>query len=304
MNNASELFEPALDAVQFIDHRSITWSNIRQTDYWLHKRFQYTYPGPVRELRQRLLVVPPEQYGDQRLRAYAGRIVGAEGEESSTIDSFGNHVLHFYIPEVPFDITFEVALKIERAGYPNVLPRLSIEQAVQFLAETTLTASDDRIAALARALAAQHNTPQALAEAINTWVWQTMRYGWGVTHVGTAAAEALALGQGLCQDYAHIMLAICRAARLPARYVSGHLLGEGGSHAWVEVLLPTDDGNFVAMPFDPTNHRRANLGYITIAVGRDYRDVTPTSGSYIAPYQGQLIASKRAGLTRIEYAAV
>src|SRR5215208_7108294 len=166
MNNASELFEPALDAVQFIDHRSISWSNIRQTDYWLHKRFQYTYPGPVRELRQRLLVVPPEQYGDQRLRAYAGRIVGAEGTESSSIDAFGNHVLSFYIPEVPFDITFEVALKIERVGYPDLLPQVSAAQAAQFLAETPLTAGDDRISAQARTLAAQHSTPQALAEAI------------------------------------------------------------------------------------------------------------------------------------------
>jgi transglutaminase-like putative cysteine protease len=304
MNNASELFEPALDAVQFIDHRSISWSNIRQTDYWLHKRFQYTYPGPVRELRQRLLVVPPEQYGDQRLRAYAGRVVGAEGTESSSIDAFGNRVLSFYIPEVPFDVTFEVALKIERTGYPDVLPNVSAAQAAQFRAETILTAIDYRIAAQAQALAAQHPTPQGLAEAINTWVWQTMRYGWGVTNVDTTAAEALALGQGLCQDYAHIMLAICRAAGLPARYISGHLLGEGGSHAWVEVLLPAADGQFVAMPFDPTNHRRANLGYITIAVGRDYRDVAPTSGSFIAPYQGQLTASKRAGLTRIQYAAV
>ena len=304
MNNASELFEPALDAVQFIDHRSISWSNIRQTDYWLHKRFQYTYPGPVRELRQRLLVVPPEQYGDQRLCAYAGRIVGAEGTESSSFDAFGNQVLSFYIPEVPFDITFEIALKIERTGYPDVLPQVSAAQAAQFLAETPLTARDGRIAAVARALTAQHHTPQALAEAINTWVWQTMRYGWGITHVGTTAAEALALGQGLCQDYAHIMLAICRSAGLPARYISGHLLGEGGSHAWVEVLLPAADGSLVAMPFDPTNHRRANLGYITIAVGRDYNDVAPTSGSFIAPYGGQLTASKRAGLTRIEYAAV
>ena len=94
------------------------------------------------------------------------------------------------------------------------------------------------------------------------------------------------------------------AARLPAPYNSGHLLGEGRSHAWLEVLMLAADGNLVAMPFDPTNHRRANLSYITIAVGRDYRDVAPTSGSFIAPYQGQLTASKRAGLTRIEYATV
>ena len=64
-----------------------------------------------------------------------------------------------------------------------------------------------------------------------------MRYGFGATDTGTAAAEALTIGQGLCQDYAHIMIALCREAGMAARYVSGHMLGEGGSHAWVEVLI-------------------------------------------------------------------
>jgi transglutaminase-like putative cysteine protease len=304
MSDASNGFDPNLDAVQLIDHRGIAWSNIRQTRYWIHKRFHYAYPGPVRELRQRLIVVPPDQYGDQRLYEYSGRVAGAQASQSRAIDAFGNRVLTFYIPEVQVDVTFEVTLKVERSGYPDRLPRLHAEQAARFLAETELTASDKRIAAVARALAAQHHAPQALSEAINTWVWQAMRYAWGVTSIDTTAAEALALGQGLCQDYAHVMLSICRAAHLPARYVSGHLLGEGGSHAWVEVLLPDEDGSFVAIPFDPTNHRRANLSYITIAVGRDYHDVSPTSGSFIAPYQGRLTATKRAGLTRVEYMAV
>ena len=69
-----------------------------------------------------------------------------------------------------------------------------------------------------------------------------MRYAHGVTGVKTTAAEAFALRQGVCQDYAHVMLALCRACGLPARYVSGHLLGEGGTHAWVEVLLPDPAG--------------------------------------------------------------
>ena len=304
MSTTSDAFGPALDVVQLIDHRKITWSNVRQTHYWLHKRFHYAYPGPVRDLHQRLIVVPPDHYGDQRLRAYSLRVDGAQGAESSMIDTFGNRVLTYHLPEVAADVSFEVTLEVERAGYPERLPALDAGIAATFLTATALTAADDRIATVARELAAQHREPFSLAEAINTWVAETMRYGWGVTHVGTSAAEALALGQGLCQDYAHIMLALCRAAGLPARYVSGHLLGEGGSHAWVEALLPADGGGYVAAPFDPTNHRRANLSYITIAVGRDYRDVSPTSGSYIAPYQGRLTASKRAGLTHVEYAAV
>jgi transglutaminase-like putative cysteine protease len=302
MSTAGERIEPTWDAVELIDHRSVSWSKISRTHYWLQKRFHYTYPGPVCELRQRLIVVPPEQHGDQRLCAYAGHVIGAAASETSTIDVFGNRVLSFYIPEVPAEITFEVTLTVERAGYPDLLPWLADEQAAHYMVETALTAADARIMAAAQALATQHHDPHALAAAINVWVGQTMRYGWGVTHVGTTAAEALALGQGLCQDYAHIMLAICRAANLPARYVSGHLLGEGGSHAWVEALLPAADGGLVAVPFDPTNQRRANLSYITIAVGRDYRDISPTSGSFIAPYQGCLTASKRAGLTRVEYA--
>jgi transglutaminase-like putative cysteine protease len=303
MSDVTTPSEPALDAVQLLDHRGVTWCKVRETHYWIHKRFHYAYPGPIHELRQRLVVLPPERHGDQLLLAHSARVLGPQALETSSLDGFGNHVLLFYIPEAPGEVTFEVTLEVARAGCPALLPSLDAAQAERFRAETELTAADKRIAEIAKALAARHYAPVTLAEAINTYVWQTMQYGWGVTHVGTSAAEALALGQGLCQDYAHIMLAICRAAGLPARYVSGHLLGEGGSHAWVEVLLPREQGGFAAVPFDPTNHRRANLSYVTIAVGRDYRGVSPTSGSYVAAYQGRLTASKRAGLTRVEYAA-
>jgi transglutaminase-like putative cysteine protease len=137
--------------------------------------------------------------------------------------------------------------------------------------------------------------------ALNHRVYRAMRYEHGSTDVRTTAADALAIGRGLCQDYAHIMLAICRVAGVPARYVSGHMLGEGGSHAWVEVLLWDPSGGYVAMPFDPTNDRRTTPAYITVAVGRDYRDVAPTAGSFIAPYPGYLTTSKRAGLMELQY---
>jgi transglutaminase-like putative cysteine protease len=140
-----------------------------------------------------------------------------------------------------------------------------------------------------------------MADRINTWVWKKMVYKSGVTNVSTTAAQALALSQGLCQDYAQIMISICRILGIPARYVSGHLLGEGGSHAWVEVLVPSPrNKKLVAVPYDPTNHCRAGGNYITIAVGRDYRDVSPTSGYYTAPYQGRLTASKQAGLVHVQ----
>ena len=65
------------------------------------------------------------------------------------------------------------------------------------------------------------------------------------------------------------MLALCRLCGLPARYVSGHVLGEGGTHAWVEVLVqhPQDEDALRAVPIDPTHDRRAGLRYLTVAVG-------------------------------------
>ena len=80
--------------------------------------------------------------------------------------------------------------------------------------------------------------PEETAERICAAVFAAITYQYGVTSVTTTAAEALAAGRGVCQDFAHVMLALCHLLGLPARYVSGHLLGQGGTHAWVEVIVP------------------------------------------------------------------
>jgi transglutaminase-like putative cysteine protease len=143
-----------------------------------------------------------------------------------------------------------------------------------------------------------------LAERICSWTRHALDYQHGVTGVHTSAGAALAGGRGVCQDYAHVMLALCRAAGLPARYVSGHLMGEGGSHAWVEVVLTVPSGVFsdrmVALAFDPTHERRAERGYVTVAVGRDYADVAPTSGNFEGVGPGALSVRKRLALAEAE----
>jgi len=103
-----------------------------------------------------------------------------------------------------------------------------------------------------------------------------------------------------------MMLSVLRLLGVPARYVSGHLLGEGAPHAWVEALV--GDANELGVPavpeviaFDPTHHRRAGLNYITVAVGRDYADVAPTSGTFVGPAAGRLSASKQAEIVEIVY---
>jgi transglutaminase-like putative cysteine protease len=295
-----DLMTSAASHIVLLDHHAVEWSQVRETRYWMYQRFDYHYPGAIRDLRQRLMVIPPDHYGDQRVRAYDLRVSALDAVMSATTDPFGNRVFTVAIAQLNGELTFEMWLVVERDVADRAWPQVDARELARYLTPTPLTTPDARIADAARHLARRHAGPEELADAISTWVYGAMRYGSGATTVETPAAEALAIGRGLCQDYAHIMLAMCRAAGLPARYVSGHMLGEGGSHAWVEALL-AGPGGYRAVAFDPTNHRRITPAYITVAIGRDYSDVSPTSGSYRAPYQGRFSASKRAGLTYLAY---
>ena len=301
MSELHDLMTRAASHVELLDHHDVDWGRVRHTRYWMTQRFVYRYPGSIRELRQRLLVVPPDRYGDQTLRGFDLHVSTPGAATNSSVDAFGNRLLHVHIPYVDSEVTFETRLVVERHADHALRIRVPTADALLFRAPTPLTTMDAHLAGAARELVRRHSEPEEFAEAVNAWVYRAMRYRHGATTVHTTAAESLSIGHGLCQDYAHIMIAICRAAGLPARYVSGHLLGEGGSHAWVEVLLWDGHGAYHPVAFDPTNHRRATPAYITVAVGRDYRDVSPTTGSFIAPFPGHLTTSKRAGLTHLEY---
>jgi transglutaminase-like putative cysteine protease len=213
-------------------------------------------------------------------------------------------VVDVFAPRVPETIEFVAEVAVERhAAEPNRLPDGWLTESY-LLEPSALTAADERIRRAAAELADSAEWGLQLADSINDWVYQSMTYQYGVTGVRTTAADALALGSGVCQDYAHVMLAVCRACGLPSRYVSGHLLGQGGSHAWVEVVLPTKDGtgDAIASTFDPTHASRGGLGYVTIAVGGDYLDVAPTSGTYRSSARGRLLTSKRVTLVELDYA--
>lgn len=286
-----------------VDHRGVDWPRVRWTAYLIHQQLRYEYPGEVRDLRQRLVIVPPERHGGQRLVTHKLEISQPDVEQDDTTDRFGNRVLSLHAAHVASKITFTAWIVVERdadAG-PIAIASAAYHDPA-FHQPSPLTVPDAALLAAAAEWRAEGLSGLALARQINRWVHGQMRYAHGLTGVKTNATEAFALRQGVCQDYAHVMIAICRACGLPARYVSGHLLGEGGTHAWMEVLLPGEDtGTYIAHPFDPTHGTEPGLNYITIAVGRDYGDVAPTSGTFRAPYGGQLSTSKRAGVTALEY---
>jgi transglutaminase-like putative cysteine protease len=121
-------------------------------------------------------------------------------------------------------------------------------------------------------------------------IHQAMTYDGESTDVNTPALTALRQGKGVCQDFAHIMVACCRAMGLPARYVSGYMLtqpalgqprliGCDASHAWASVYCPGDNNQAGQwFDFDPTNNRAPGDDYVTLATGRDFLDVSPLRG--------------------------
>lgn len=287
--------------VELIDSSTVDWDRVRRTAYLVDQVLRYEYEGPVENLRQRLVVFPPRIHGTQRLLGRHLQVSSRQPLMREKVDRFGNHVSTLVIPHIERVVEFEIRFLVEQnRGYPQV-PLDQMDDPA-YLELTPLTQPDLHLSDAAEMVRGGDPTV-CLADRINEWVWRTMAYTRGVTNTTTTAAEAFAQHQGVCQDYSHIMLSICRQLGLPARYVSGHLLGEGATHAWVEVLAPDPINPEIStvQAYDPTHGRRCRPDYITVAVGRDYSDVAPTSGTYIAPHSGRLISRKLAGITDIDY---
>jgi len=127
------------------------------------------------------------------------------------------------------------------------------------------------------------------------YIFNNFAYVPGVTEVRTPLAEVLQKRQGVCQDFAHLMIAMIRCAGLPARYVSGYietepvpgsngLVGATASHAWVEVYLPSG----LWLGIDPTNNILEGERHVQIGIGRDYHDVPPLRGVFKGAERQQL----------------
>ena len=283
--------EELLDA-DHLDHRQLDLAAAREATYVFSNEVTYEYPSPIRSLRHQFVVVPRMRHGDQRRivqRLHAD--VPGRAAVRQRYDRFGNPVYELHAPVVPERFSFGVRAVLHRSrDAEHERPWRNIHTAA-----TRLTAVDDELRIAAATLSGRSrglDTAMAIGEGVRA----AMTYEFGPTGVRTTAAEAWTLRRGVCQDMAHVMIAMCRARGVRSRYVSGHLLGEGGSHAWVEVH---DDATGRTLAYDPTHARAADLRYVTVAVGRDYRDVAPTAGSYRSGPSGSLTVRKRVAITSV-----
>jgi transglutaminase-like putative cysteine protease len=262
----------------------------------LEEQIRYSYDRPIHRLRHRLVVIPRAAHGNQLRADYGVTVAGSAADVVFASDAFANCVVQVEARSVSDTIEFSIWALVTADPERTTIEPANLLSEPRLLLPTPLTQPLGLLGEIGRELAASGADPVEIGEMACSWASGAIRYELGSTGVRTTAATALAGGSGVCQDYAHIMLALCRAAGVPARYVSGHLIGEGGSHAWVEVLQATPDGSGTsAIGFDPTHDRRTDMSYLTVAVGRDYADVPPTSGTFRGRGRGALQVEKRLG---------
>lgn len=292
-NTWAQLDQPLLDLA------GVDLAEATRLTYVLRQRFRYDYEGRAFALQHRLVVIPQARRGSLRLLAKQVEVSAADAQVATRRDGHGNPVTTVRLAVVPETVEFRVAAVIERnlsEPEPGPLLRTGVLKDPRLLRPTALTAAGEALRELAAELWAAAPDDLDFAHLCCERVKAAITYEFGVTSTSTTAAQAYAGGRGVCQDHAHVMLALCRTVGLPARYVSGHLLGDGGTHAWVEVVVP--EGPYArVVAFDPCNGVRAGARHLPIATGRDYLDVAPTSGSYSGDARGRLSTSKQLGIT-------
>jgi transglutaminase-like putative cysteine protease len=235
----------------------------------------YTYSDPVHYSIQTLKLTPRRDPGQRIVRWN----IQVPGQRLEQIDPFGNltQVVTLDTPHRELRIVVEGLVQIERSDQQELMDAGPLPPLV-FLATTALTQPDATLRALAERALGRHPPTAAnlmlLAEAVGAAV----RYTPGATEVHHGAAQALALGEGVCQDQAHVFVACCRAVGVPARYVSGYVHAGAGviaSHAWAEAWLGPEHGWH---SIDITHNELAGARHCRIAVGRDYLDAAPVRG--------------------------
>lgn len=205
-------------------------------------------------------------------------------------DFYSNTVHHFEIAEPHITLLIESHLKVTTR--PPAWPKP--EDAVWPLARIGETALEPRVFDFLQDSHYVETSPEVWRMALDatvgitdTWqaalalmqfIHQNFKYESKSTTVHTHMRDVLQDRRGVCQDFAHVMIGLCRSLKIPALYVSGYLATEiaSATHAWVEILLPGT--GWVGL--DPTHNRPVNETYVKIAVGRDYNDIPPVAGNY------------------------
>ncbi|WP_027801589.1 transglutaminase family protein [Paraburkholderia dilworthii] len=247
----------------------------------------YRYEATVHYSIQQLRLTPANGAA-QMVRRWS---IDAPGKLDAAFDAYGNALHTLVINKPHSEIRLQVSGEVDTIALidgrlPDDVGPIPLEH---FTCATRLTEADAAIRELAGAVPSLASSASLIA--LSERIVERVGYHPGITEVTSTAAQALALGNGVCQDHAHLMLACCRARGVPARYVSGYIepgdVPHAASHAWVDVWL--DGTGWVSI--DVTHAAFASEIYCRLAVARDYEAAAPVRGRRIGGREEQLDVS-------------
>jgi transglutaminase-like putative cysteine protease len=245
----------------------------------VHYSTTYTYAEPVRRVIQ-LLRVEPMSFAGQSVLDW--RIdVDRDARLRQGRDGYGNVTHMLYVDSPVSSLAISIAGRVLTEDKHGIVQGLPHDLPPEiFLRSTALTAGGPAIRALADACDGKGGEIERLHRLVGR-IHDGLRFDTEATEVETPAEQAAAEGHGVCQDFAHIFIAVARLGGIPARYVSGHLFRRDGqqdqeaAHAWAEAWV--EDLGWVA--FDPVNGISTDDAYLRVACGLDYRDAAPIAGA-------------------------
>jgi transglutaminase-like putative cysteine protease len=262
--------------------------------YTVRHLTRFTYDSPISES---IMEVRMQPRTEQHQRCLGFELTTTpRATVTAYRDPLSNIVHHFDIPGRHGQLTIVAEAIVEFVGAPHLPASLPIEAWAQveaighgqthwdFLQASVLTQETPLLKAFEATLAnGERRDPLSEVLAINEAIHRRFTYRQQVTGVDSPIDHALETGEGVCQDFAHVMLACVRRLGIPGRYVSGYLFhgsddtsADGATHAWIEAFLP----GLGWVGFDPTNNVVAGTRHIRVAIGRDYADVPPTKGVF------------------------
>ena len=245
---------------------------------------RYRYSAPIAETVMEVRLRPMDGNGQ---RCVDFRLELSHGVKPHTyVDGYGNHVHYFNLVRPHSGLSVISRSTVETGLDPEGEPGEELVQ--DFLRFRSPVKDVEGVRELARRHAiADQSSPAAAEQALDeltTSISREFTYDQKVTNVYSAVDDVLALRAGVCQDFAHLFIAVARAMGVPARYVSGyiHLPNWGkrattASHAWAEAWVAGRGW----IGFDATHPVRTTPHYVRLAVGRDYTDAAPTRGIYV-----------------------
>ena len=272
---------------------------------------RFRYDAPVRESHNELRACPVDD-SRQRVLDFRLRVDPAAAVQSyrdywgTRVEAFGVIPRHDRL-DVIAEISVETLTPDEGPAPPTPVAELADHEPFHEYLVPSRHTRGSGLAELSRKVVDGAETGEEVGRTVARWVRESLTYAPGATKVDTSIDEVIERRVGVCQDYAHLTVGLCRSVGVPARYVSGYLFarrddptgaddadgdGEADSvrvqtHAWVEVAVAPGRWE----PLDPTNGRDVGERHVKIGHGRDYFDVTPFHGSFSGSADPTLVSA-------------